>query len=80
MIAIYNILHGKYDMDYSDILIFSTTTHTRGHMLKLFKHFSRTDTRKYFFARRVIETLSNLPPEVVSAESENRLIDCYPSN
>ena len=36
MIAVYNILHGKYDMDYSDFFIFSTTTHTRGHMLKFF--------------------------------------------
>jgi len=52
-------------------------------MLKLFKFFSRTDTRKYIFTRRVIEPWNNLPPEEVSAESENdfkRLIDCYSSN
>ena len=52
-------------------------------MLKLFNFFSRTDTRKYLFTRRVIEPWNNLPPEVVSAESENgfkRFIDCYSSN
>jgi len=56
------------------------TTHTRGHMLKLFNFFSRTE---YFFARKVIEPWNNLPPEVVSTESENdfkRLVDCYSSN
>ena len=37
----------------------------------------RTDTMEVFL---VIEPWNNLPPEVVSAESENRLIDCYPSN
>lgn len=41
IIAVYNMLHGKYDIDYSNVFTFSTITHTRaGHMLKLFKSFS----------------------------------------
>jgi len=34
MIAVYNLLNGKYDIDYSDFFTFSTTTHTRGHMFR----------------------------------------------
>ena len=83
MIAVYNILHGKYDIDYSDFFTFSTTTHTRGHMFKLFKSFSRIDTRRYFFTRRVVEPWNNLPYEVVCAESEDtfkKLIDSNSSS
>ena len=49
MIAVYNMLHDKYDIDYSDFFTFSPITHTRGHTFKLFKYFSRTDARKYYF-------------------------------
>ena len=32
MIAVYNILHGRFDMDSSDFFTFTTNTHqTRGH-------------------------------------------------
>jgi len=49
MIAVYNFLNGKYDIDYFDFLTFSTTTHIRGHMFKLFKSFSRIDAKRFFF-------------------------------
>jgi len=51
MIAVYNILHGKYDIDYSDFFTFSTVTHTRDHMymFKLFKSFSRINTMQEIF-------------------------------
>jgi len=35
MIAVYNLLNGKYDIDYSNFLKIFTATHTRGHMFKL---------------------------------------------
>ena len=51
MIAVYNMLHDKYDIDYSDFFTFSLITHTRGQTFKLFKYFSRTDARKYFYKK-----------------------------
>jgi len=80
MIAVYNMLHGKYGIDCSDFFTLSTITHTRGHMYKLFKSFSRTGIRKYFFTRRVVEPWNNLPHDVVCAESEDnfkKLIDRF---
>ena len=62
---------------------FSPITHTRGHTFKLFKYFSRTDARKYFFTRRVVEPWKNLPQEVACAASVDdfkKLIDQYSSN
>ena len=37
MLAVYNILllHGKYDIDYSDFITFVTVTHTRDHMFSI---------------------------------------------
>jgi len=52
-------------------------------MFKLFKSFSRIDTRRYFFTRRVVEPWNNLPYEVVCAESEDtfkKLIDSNSSS
>ena len=69
MIAVYNILHDKYDIGYSDFLTFSPITHTRGHIFKLFKSFSRIDARKYFYTRRIVEPWNNLPQKVVCAAS-----------
>ena len=83
MIAVYNMLHDKYDIDHSDFFTFSPITHTRGHTFKLFKYFSRTDARKYFFTRRVVEPWNNLPQEVACAASVDdfkKLIDHYSSN
>ena len=83
MIAVYNMLHDKYDIDHSDFFTFSPITHTRGHTFKLFKYFSRTDARKYFFTRRVVEPWNNLPQEVACAASVDdfkKLIDQYSSN
>ena len=54
MIAVYNMLHGKYDIDHSDFITFSPITHTRGHTFKLFKYFSRTDARKYFLQEELL--------------------------
>ena len=53
------------------------------HTFKLFKYFSRTDARKYFFTRRVVEPWNNLPQEVACAASVDdfkKLIDQYSSN
>ena len=54
MIAVYNMLHDKYDIDHSDFFTFSPITHTRGHTFKLFKYFSRTDARKYFLQEELL--------------------------
>ena len=81
MIAVYNFLNGKYDIDYFDFLTFSTTTHIRGHMFKLFKSFSRIDAKRcFFFTRTVVEPWNNLPHEVVCAESEDHFKKLIDSN
>jgi len=84
MLAIYNMLHGRYDMDFLDFFTFSHNIHqTRGHSFKLHKYYSRTDIWKNFFTRRVINPWNNLPNEVIGASSTNdfkNLIDHYTLN
>jgi len=63
------MLHGKYDIDYLHFRLLPT----RGHMFKLFESFSRIDTKRYFFTRRVAEPWNNLPQEVVCTETEDDL-------
>jgi len=84
VLAVFNILHGRYDIDLLDFFTFSHNIHqTRGHLLKLYKHYSRTDIRKNFFTRGAINPWNNLPKEVISTSSTNNfknLIDYYALN
>ena len=84
MIAVFNILHSTYDIDFSDFFTFSANTHqTRGHAFKIFKNYCRTDVRKNFFTTRVITPWNDLPKEVITAASMDdfkKLIDFYMIN
>jgi len=78
------MLHGRYDIDFPDFFTFSHNFYqTRGHSFKLYKHYSRTDIRKNFFTRRVINPWNNLPKELISSLSTNdfkNLIGYYALN
>ena len=49
----------------------STDSRTRGHSLKLKKHRSRLDLRKYFFSERVVNRWNDLEEVTVSATTIN---------
>ena len=51
MIAVYNMLHGKYDINHSDFFTFSPITHTRGHTFKLFKYFQEQMPGNIFYKK-----------------------------
>ena len=44
---------------------------TRGHKLKLRKHLCKLDTRKYFFAERVISRWNKLDNDVIEQKTLN---------
>ena len=48
---------------------------TRGHSMKLKKHFCHLDLRKYFFSERVLNRWNALDEETVSATSVNAFKD-----
>jgi len=54
----------------------STTDNTRGHSLKIFRHFSRCNPRHYFFSERVVSRWNALPPEAVNTDSLNSFKNC----
>jgi len=49
----------------------STDSRTRGHSLKLKKHSSRLDLRKYFFSEMVVNRWNELDVDTVSATTVN---------
>ena len=54
----------------------STDSRTRGHSLKLMKHRSRLDLRKYFFSERVVNRWNELDEETVTATTVNMFKSC----
>jgi hypothetical protein len=78
MIETYKLTHNIYDPDTDrPLFTYSTTTQTRGHSLKLQRSTCSRDTRRHFFAHRIISNWNALPENVVTAPSlhsfENRL-------
>ena len=67
LIFTYKVVFGLVNDTCSELFeISSSSFTTRGHAYKLFKRYSRIDSRKHFFAERVIQPWNSL-----SAKSEN---------
>jgi hypothetical protein len=75
----FKIIHGIEKLEFGDFFLFSSNR-TRSNGRKLYKPRCRTDTRKYFFANRVVDPWNHLPETVVSSPSlsvfKNRLKRC----
>jgi hypothetical protein len=65
---VYNIVHGNVRLEYHEFFT-SAAGRTRGHNLKMAVPYARTNTRKHFFANRVVAPWNSLPVEVVNAPS-----------
>ena len=68
MIETYKYLHGHYDTEYPKFEK-TTTTHLRGHSLKIVKQRTRLSIRSNFFSNRITNTWNNLPEQVITAPS-----------
>ena len=68
MIETYKYLHGHYDTEYPKFEK-TTTTHLRGHSLKIAKQRTRLSIRSNFFSNRITNTWNNLPEQVITAPS-----------
>uniref|UniRef100_A0A0X3PXH1 Reverse transcriptase domain-containing protein n=1 Tax=Schistocephalus solidus TaxID=70667 RepID=A0A0X3PXH1_SCHSO len=67
-------------LEFSDFFEFATTTHLRGHPLKLRVQQARLDVRKFSFSVRVVKPWNALPEDVVmspSLESFKRNLDSF---
>ena len=68
MIETYKIVTGKYDTrGTKGLFTCNISSTTRGNSLKLVKHRSRLDLRKYYSTNRVMELWNSLPHNVVTA-------------
>ena len=70
MINTWKFLTGEYNIEESTIFIRSSTK-TRGHSKKLYKHRHFTNRRGNFFTQRVIRPWNELPEEVIAASNVN---------
>ncbi|XP_043200105.1 uncharacterized protein LOC122369431 [Amphibalanus amphitrite] len=71
MIAVYNVLHGRLDLNPEELFNQVTTRDTRGHSWRLAKPHAVTRIRRNVFAVRVINDWNSLPSSVVDADSLN---------
>src|SRR5580693_5981588 len=71
MIEVFKILKGFSGISPGDLFEPCNDSRTRGHSLKLAKHRSRTDLRKYFFSERVVSRWNMLDQHCVDATSIN---------
>ena len=69
LIMCYNIIKDNNCIDSSTFFTFSNNKFSRGHPLKLSIPLTKLNTRKYFFANRVIPIWNSLPAETVMAPS-----------
>ena len=72
MIAIYQLLHGKLDLDPHIFFDEAFARDTRGHPWKLAKPRAITRIRRNAFSVRVINDWNSLPPAVVNADTLNQ--------
>ncbi len=69
LITVYKIIYGLVELTFADFFQWSTTTSLRGHSLKLSLPLVRLDSRRNFFAVRVIAPWNSLSEETVTARS-----------
>ena len=70
LILMYKIVNNYFNPDFSNAITFSTTS-TRGHHFKLFKHHTRLQICSNFYFNRIINDWNNLSSDIVSARSIN---------
>ena len=71
MIETYKIVTGKCDPVVAPTLSKSVSYITRGNNLRLQKHHTRYDLRKYYFNNRVVNLWNSLPNRVLMSDSTN---------
>jgi len=71
LIELFKIYKGVSGIKVESMFEPSTDSRTRGHLLKLMKHRSRLDLRKYFFSERVVNRWNELDEDTVSATTVN---------
>ncbi|MFZ2537931.1 MAG: reverse transcriptase family protein, partial [Oscillospiraceae bacterium] len=68
LITVFKIVHGLVSLSFQDFFTFSPNVHSsRGHSLRFSVPLTRTNTRKFFFASRVINSWNSLPDKIVSS-------------
>ena len=72
MIAVYQVLHGKLDLNPETFFSRPTARETRGHQWRLAKPQAATRVRRNTFSVRVVNDWNRLPPSVVGADSVNQ--------
>ena len=69
LVFTFSLLKNHYDIDYSRFFTVRGSQKTRGHPLKLVVNMAKTNSRKYFFANRVVKVWNSLPSELVLVHS-----------
>ena len=64
LVMLYKILNGLMYVNMDNCFTLSMNN-TRGNVCKLVKHYSRLDTRKYFFALKVIDIWNSLSDNII---------------
>jgi len=71
LIKLFKIYIGLSGIKIESMFKSSTDSRTRGHSLKLKKHRSRLDLRKYFFSERVVNRWNELDEDTVTDTTVN---------
>jgi hypothetical protein len=69
LIMCFNIIKGNNCIEQTDFFNFTTFKFTRGHPLKLAIPIAKLNTRKFFFASRVVPVWNSLPVDIINAHS-----------
>ena len=69
LVVCYNIIHGLSALQFNDFFKFSNSSRTRGHNLRLETPLIKNNTRRNFFAHRIIKPWNALPTTVVNSHS-----------
>ena len=71
MIEMFKILSGKYDIAVAPRINREYNSITRGNDLRLQKHRTKYDLRKYFFTNRALDVWNSLPNHVILSNTVN---------
>ena len=82
LIEVFKFFKGYYNVDFNKFFQLSST-HLRGHKLKMYKPRVHLDIRKYFFSVRVIDEWNSIPASILNCttvETFKKNIDCLFKN
>ena len=68
MIQVFKIVHGIDRLDH-EVFFELANTSTRGHSLKLTKHWCKSNVRKDYFSHRIVDDWNSLTEDIVKAPS-----------